>query len=341
MLEIRRKRSYTAAAVGSALMDITVQADDSLLMEMGLKPGSMTLIDEQQSREILNFLEAGKGLSPVYTPGGSSANCIDGINALGGRCVFMGSVGSCQIGKMFLEATEQSGVKPLIAKFPGLTGHAITFITGDGERTFATHLGASQLFSAGNVDEEAISSASVIHFEGFFLEKDNLYEASVYAMNLAKKYGTAVSLDLSDAALIERIRPRMDEAVNRYADIIFANEEEARAYTGFEPEQAAEALGKICSFAAVKWGERGSFINSGGRVYRIAPVHADVVNTNGAGDMYAASVIYGLVKGLSAEDCGHLASAAASMIVERSGARAGEFPDPGSLLEKGRISSRS
>lgn len=315
---IIKKSKYDVTGIGSALLDFMVSVDDSFLNEMGLQKGGMHLIDENRSREIFAAINS---LKMEVIPGGSSANTVAGIAALGGRGAFVGRVAEDENGVSYINQTIGSGVESFITKGNGITGHAITFITPDLERTFATHLGAALELSPDNVDVTLISSSSLLHLEGYLFEADNLRQVCFKAMEAAKKAGTAVSIDLADPGLIERAGQVLEDAVDNFADIVFVNENEALKFTGSPEEEALHLLAERCSFAVVKLGARGSLIKTRGDVFKIPSYSVDVVNTNGAGDMYAAGILYGLARGFDPEKSGRIGSYAASLVVASPGAR--------------------
>jgi len=315
---IVKKNKYDVTGIGSALLDFMVTVDDSFLKEMGLEKGGMHLIDEARSREIFTIIY---DLKMEIIPGGSSSNAVAGLAALGGKGAFVGRVADDDNGASYIAQTIGSGVESFITKGSGITGHAITFITPDLERTFATHLGAALDLSPDNVDESLISSSSLLHLEGYLFEAENLRQVCFKAMNAAKKAGTLISIDLADPGLIERAGAVLEDAVDNFADIVFVNENEALKFTGFSEEEALHRLAERCSFAVVKLGARGSLIKTAGNTVKIPSYKVDVVNTNGAGDMYAAGILYGLAKGFDPETSGRIGSYAASLVVASPGAR--------------------
>ena len=310
-------KKYDAAAICSPLVDVTANVGDELLSQLGLSKGSMHLISEEESKAALAKLA---GAPLVLSAGGSAANALAGVTGLGGSGLLIGVVADDDYGKLFANETESSGAETRFAVRGGATGRAITFITPDGERTFATHLGAAELLSPDDINEADIASAAVLHLEGYLLE--NQYDACVKAMNAAKNAGSLVSLDLADGALVKRISERMHSTVEKFADIVLANEDEAAAFTGErDVRRALTILGEACGFAVIKIGAEGSLIQTGGKVYETPAVKTEVVNTNGAGDMYAAGIIFGLARGFAPDVCGRLASAAAALVVSRATAR--------------------
>jgi len=313
-----KKAKYDVSGIGAALLDFTVNVDDSLLDEISLVKGHMQLVDEAASAGILERISS---IEMSIAPGGSSANTLAGIAALGGRSAFIGRVGSDSHASRYIGDTENSGVSPFIKMGSGMTGHAITFITPDSERTFATHLGACTGLSMEDVDFSVIEESSILHLEGYLFEPDAQREICYEAMKRVKAGGGLVSIDLADPSLIGRIKHVFDDVLGGYADIVFANEDEVLAYTGKREADGLDILAKNAGFAAVKLGAKGSLIKTGGRTIEVSPCAVDVINTNGAGDMYAAGILFGLASGKSAEDSGKIASYASSLVVSSPGAR--------------------
>ena len=313
-----KKRIYDITGIGSALLDFIVEVDDNFIESLGLKKSNMHLIDAKQSREILQLISN----MNVYTaPGGSCANTIAGVAMMGGRTSFIGSVASDEYGTTYIDKTLEADITSFIRRGKGITGHAITFITPDSERTFATHLGAALELYADDIDYPIISDSSILHLEGYLFESDNLREVCYKSMKKAKDNGVLISIDLSDPALVLRIRDIFNDVIENFADIIFANEEEALAFTGAKEKEALNLLSKHSLVSVVKLGPRGSLIKSDDRVINIDVVNTNVINTNGAGDMYAAGLLYGIISNRSIELSGKMASHAASLAVSSPWAR--------------------
>ncbi len=313
-----KKSVYDVTGIGSALLDFTVDVDDIFLSSLGLRKGEMHLIDAERSREIFSLL---KNRNTHIAPGGSCANTIAGIARMGGRGSFLGRVASDDYGKTYIDKTVEAGVTSFISKGKGMTGHAITLITPDSERTFATHLGAAIDLSADEIDYSVIENSSILHIEGYLFEPENLREVCYNSMDTARKKGVQISIDLADSALIERIRDVFNDVVKNYAGIIFANEEEIFAFTGKRDKDALDILSDNCPVSIMKLGSKGSMIKSDNIITKIDAIKTNVVNTNGAGDMYAAGFLYGLTSGCSIENSGKIASYSASLVVASAGAR--------------------
>ncbi len=313
-----KKSKYNVSGMGAALLDFTINVDDDFLADLNLPKGEMNLVDEATSTLIFQKIDH---MNMVVTPGGSSANTLAGVAALGGSAAFVGCVANDNHGETYEKETQKTGVDSFIKRLPGLTGSAITFITPDNERTFATHLGASQGLEEGHVDRSMIDNSSILHLEGYLFEGEETRKACFKAMELALNSGGLVSVDLADPALIGRIKDVFLDVVENYADIIFVNESEALAFTGKEEAQALADIYDSCKLAIVKLGSKGSLIKSEEGVFEIPINKVEVVNTNGAGDMYAAGVLYGLTNGLGVEKSARLGSYASGLVVSSTGAR--------------------
>lgn len=313
-------KKYDVFGIGSALMDFLIEVDDNQLAEFDLKKGEMHLIDEEKSKELLNKL---KHYNVKTAPGGSSANTLAGIAAFGGNVIFCGKVGKDKYGEIYEQKSNECGVCTQLKKEDGkMTGQAISFITPDSERTFATHLGAAIHLRQEDVFYEDIEHSKILHIEGYQLEDHELRKTSLKAMDVAKKHKTMISIDLADPGLVKRNLEDIKKIVKENASIVFANEEEAKEFTGKEnPAEALNELAKFCDIAIVKIGKDGSMIKKDDKIYIVSAVETKAVDTTGAGDMYAAGVLFGIAKNLPLERAGKLGSWAASKVVSQIGAR--------------------
>jgi sugar/nucleoside kinase (ribokinase family) len=308
------KKIYDLVGIGSPLIDFTINVNDSVLDDLKLKKGQMHLIDENKSKEIFDKI---KNYKINKTPGGSAANTLAGLAVLGGKGVLLGKVGNDSNGEFYIVETEKSGVKSKLKRHNSITGHAITFITPDSERTFATHLGAAINFTKEDVNTDEIKNSRILHMEGYLLELPEIREAVIYAAKIAKQYNVKISIDLADPGLILRIPDVVNDVVKNYADIVFVNELEAKAFTNKEREEALDMIYSLCECAIVKLGEHGSLIKKDSKTCRISVCKTDVVNTNGAGDMYAAGILYGIAKNIPIERAGRIASYVSSLVVSQ------------------------
>lgn len=323
-------KKYDVAGLGNALLDITINVDDNTLKVLGFKKASMTLIDDKRYADVLKKICELKSKS---SSGGSASNTIKGVSILGGKSAFMGMVGADNYGDRYLESVAKSNVLPKISKSKKGTGVSIIFITPDYERTMATYLGAALEFTEKNIDEALIKDSKILHIEGFFLEPKNHKKAALKAMKIAKKYNTKISVDLSDPDLIIRNLSSFRKILREYVDIVFVNEHEAKAFTGKENEHAAHHLSKYCDISIVKLGPKGSILKHGKDIHKI-PIHkVKVINTNGAGDAYAAGILYGLTHDIPLEQAGRIAALISGKVVASEGATLEYFLDSKNLIK--------
>ncbi len=307
--------------LGHALLDLVVQIDDSILLELNLKKGESTLVDHARAEEILQQVQQ-RQLKLELLPGGSTANTLRGIGILGGNVILCGVVGNDVHGAWYEEEIKRHNVEARIKKHNSLTGHALTFVTPDSERTFSVHLGASVHMYKEDVLEGDIRLSKIMHLEAY--QFDDAQEMVLHAINLAKAQGTLVSIDFSDPGVIRRHKNLLDNLLPQL-DIIFLNEKEAIEFTGLAAREAVEELGKKVRIAIVKLGEQGSLIAHQGKIISINPAPAQAIDTNGAGDSYAAGFLYGYCSGWSLAQGGKLGSLLAAKVVEQRGVQFGSI----------------
>ncbi|MBI2668921.1 adenosine kinase [Candidatus Woesearchaeota archaeon] len=309
-------KSFDVIGLGNAIVDLLVEVDDHALLGLDLRKGEMHLVDVKKAQMLLHHV---KELKIEVVPGGSSANTVKGVAFLGGKSILVGKVGKDRHGEIYVKEMGKCGVHSRIGTHDSLTGHALTFITPDAQRTFCVHLGAAISLQKEDVLEEDIAKSKVLHLEGYQLEGPTR-ETILHAMELAKKHGTLVSVDLADPGLIRRNKEWLKLLLKK-ADIVFVNEQEAKEFTGFEEEKAVMELGKQARMAVVKLGERGSLIWSDGKVVTVPAFPAKALDTTGAGDSYAAGFLYGFCQGWDVMNAGKLGSLLAARVVERKGVR--------------------
>ena len=305
--------------IGSALVDITVRVDNAFLEAENLAKGGMTLVDEERAKRLLDkFPQEQRELSP----GGSTANVMASFAHCGGRAGFIGKIGDDEMGRYFRTDTEKAGVKflgPVSREAP--TGTVLTLVTPDGERTFATHLGAAIRMKPSEISPQLLSQAPIVHVEAYLVSNRELIE---FVLDAAKANGQRISIDLSSFDVVDANREFFEQIAKRRLDIIFANEDESRAFTGLAPEESLEVLSGVCEVAVVKVGAGGSFVANGERKVFMQAEKVRVEDTNGAGDAYAGGVLFGLCRGMDIEVCGRIGTKAGALIVSQRGARSTE-----------------
>lgn len=303
--------------IGSALVDILTQIeDDTILEQLGLPKGSMQHVDANRSLSIGQALE--KEYNSVKAAGGSAANTASGLAKLGIEAGFLSKVGRDDIGDFFEKEMIKTNVKPLLLKTDTPSGRVQAIVSKDGERTFATYLGASLELCPDDIQPELFEGWDIFYVEGYLVANKPMLEKAIAT---AKAKGMKIALDMASYNIVEENREYMIRMIQDGIDIIFANEEEAKALTGVEGEEALHQIAKLCDIAIVKLGAKGSLVQQGDRVIVIDPIPAKVVDTTGAGDMWAAGFLAGYVKGEDLKRCATMGAIVAANIIEVIGAK--------------------
>jgi len=306
--------------VGNALVDVLSQEADGFLTAQGLIKGAMQLVDEARARE----LYAAMGPA-VEVSGGSAANTIVGVASFGGRAHYVGKVRDDQLGEVFRHDLRAVGVgytTPPATSGPA-TGRCLIVVTPDAQRTLTTYLGASSQLGPDDIDRNLVERARILYLEGYLFDPPGAQRAFHVAAGIAHAAGRTVALTLSDPFCVDRHRAAFRELVERHVDLLFANEAEIRAlYEAPDFDAALQQVRRHCAVAALTRSEHGSVIVADNEVHVIAahPVKT-VVDTTGAGDLYAAGFMVGLSRGLDLATCGRLGSLAAAEVISHVGAR--------------------
>lgn len=297
--------------MGNALVDIIIQLPgDKLLDDLNLPKASMQLIDSDRLHHIQNFL---KDIPQDLSSGGSAANTIHGLNALGVQTGFLGSVGRDSYGQFFDEDMRKKGIQTNFNYSDSPSGRAMALVSPDSERTFGTFLGAALELGPDHINQRVFEGFDLLHIEGYLVQNHDLIERAV---KYARRGGLEVSIDMASYNVVEEHRDFLERILNDYVTIVFANEEEAKAMTGREPWAALEELHKMCGKAIVKIGKDGSLINISDRAVHVEAIKTTPVDTSGAGDIYAAGFLYGMSKDLSDIQCGQIGSVLSSKVIE-------------------------
>jgi sugar/nucleoside kinase (ribokinase family) len=311
---------YDVVGIGNALVDVIAHAGDPFLVEHGLVKGAMTLIDTDRA----NYLYRALG-SAVEMSGGSAANTMTGVASLGGRAAYIGKVSDDELGAVFGHDLNAVGVafRPGAPSPDTPTGRCIIVVTGDAQRTMNTYLGVSSLLCTDDLDEEAIAEGAVLYMEGYLFDRDDAKKAFRRAAAVAHEYGRKVSLTLSDSFCVDRHREDFVELVREDVDILFGNEDElCSLYEVPDLEAAMATVRSECELAAITAGKDGSFVVTPDGVVPVPAEHVDrVLDTTGAGDLYAAGFLYGYSRELSLAECGRLGSIAAAEVISHVGPR--------------------
>jgi len=290
--------------VGSALIDILAHESEDFLEKHGGVKGGMIHVDNNAIELMLSQLTD----APAIVPGGSACNTIVGIGKLGGNGRFVGKRGNDEFGNLIETDLRENNVEPVLFTSDLPTGKVLSIITPDTQRTMLTYLGASSETLPEEITEKCFNNAAIVHIEGYLIFNKELMLA---VLNAVKKAGAGISLDLASFTIVEESKDFLEEIVGEFVDILIANEDEALAFTGNSDELAAiEALSEKADYSILKVGKRGSYISHAGSILKIAPTGTGrVVDTTGAGDLWASGFLYGLINDYPLEKCGKLGSA--------------------------------
>jgi sugar/nucleoside kinase (ribokinase family) len=320
-LQFIKNNRQLIVGIGSALVDILIHENEAFLIKTGAVKGGMTLVSEEYIESTLSLSSA----KAIIVPGGSACNTVVGIGRLGGAAKFVGKCGNGEMGDLIENDLLKQNVVPVLFRSNSPTGRVLSIISPDAQRTMFTYLGASSETRPEDISETLFKDAAVVHIEGYMLFNPELIRT---ALTAAKSVGARISLDLASFTVVEESKELLEHLVESYVDVLIANEDEARAFTGQSDEQLAiEALSEHADVAVLKVGPRGSYISHIGSTVAIKSMgDGTALDTTGAGDMWAAGFLHGLVKGYPLEKCGWLGSACGYEVCQTIGAN---IPDEG------------
>lgn len=302
-------------ALGNALTDILMQVSDEQVQSLGLEKGSMNHVSYESAHYIQEKFDT---VRKSMIAGGSASNTVNALAALGVRTAFIGKIGHDEIGEFFRENAIRNGVEPILLPSKLMSGNCIALITPDGERTFATYLGAAANLKPENITPDMFAAYDYFHIEGYIVQNHELIEKAV---RLAKEAGMVVSLDLASFNVVNQHKEFLMDLVEKYVDIIFANEDESFAYTHLPPEEAVAALAEQCQVAVVKIGKGGSYVQQGDERFHVPAVGTQCIDSTGAGDYYAAGFLYGQTHGADLLTCAKIGTMVAGRVCEVLGAK--------------------
>ncbi|HXW49822.1 MAG TPA: adenosine kinase [Xanthobacteraceae bacterium] len=312
---------YDVLAIGNAIVDVLARADDDFLIAQGMRKGGMSLIDEARAQAVYDAMGPAVEMS-----GGSAANTIVGVAGFGGRTAFIGKLKADGLGQAFSHDICAAGVTfttPPASDGPS-TGRCYVLVTPDGERTMNTYLGAAQDLHPRDIDDDMVAASAITYLEGYLWDPEHAKEAFLRAAAIAHATGRKVALSLSDAFCVDRWRDEFLQLMrSRTVDLIFANEAELRSlYQTADFDSALMALRADIDAAAVTRSEKGCLVLSPDGIEAVPAFPVErVVDTTGAGDLFAAGFLYGLARGADDRTCGRLGALAAAEIIQHLGAR--------------------
>ena len=311
---------FDVIGIGNAIVDVLAHAEDDFLAEHGMPKGTMTLIDEDKAEAI--YEDMGPG---VEVSGGSCGNTMAGLAALGGRAAYIGKVRDDQLGQVFAHDLRATGVHfdTVMASDGPPTARCLILVTGDAQRTMNTYLGACIELGPDDIDPDQIAASQVTYMEGYLWDPPGAKAAFRKVEQIAHAAGRKVSISLSDPFCVDRHRHEFRGLVENEVDILFANEAEIISlYETADFDEALQHVRNHCEIAALTRSERGSVVVAGDEVHIIdAEPVTQVVDTTGAGDLFAAGFLFGLTQGMNLHDCGRVAGIAAAEVIGHFGAR--------------------
>ena len=311
---------FDCVAIGNAIIDVIAKVEDAFLADHGIPKGTMTLVERDRALALYDAMPPAHEVS-----GGSAANTIAGLAALGARTAYVGKVKQDQLGQIFAHDMRAAGVSydgPMAADGAEETARSMILVTPDAERSMNTYLGISTGLRPEDIDEALIGRADWLYLEGYLFDTPEAKEAYERAIRAVKRGGGRVALTCSDPFCIERHRDDFRRLISEHVDLVFANRDEALAlFETTELRVAAEALSREVEIAAITLSADGAIIRRGKAESRVVPPAVDVVDTTGAGDLFAAGFMAGLVRGHDDEKAGHMGNLAASACIAQIGPR--------------------
>ncbi|MBF0427760.1 MAG: adenosine kinase [Magnetococcales bacterium] len=312
---------YDVYGIGHALVDTEVKVTDAFLAKAGLTKGTMTLIDETRRTQLLELLGSAQRHRSC---GGSSANTLIGLAQLGGRAFHSSKIASDENGSFFARDMKTNGVDNDLDNrpSPGATGQCLVLITPDAERTMCTYLGISETFSMQDLAPERLAASQWLYVEGYLVTSPTARQAALEAIRLARKQGVKIALTFSDVSMIEFFRMGMEEIIGNGVDLLFCNQAEALKYADTQDLDTAKSiLAQKSAAFGLTLGAQGAVVSIHQKEFMIPGVPVQAIDANGAGDLFAGALLYGLTHGFSPEKAGKLACRASALLVTRYGAR--------------------
>jgi sugar/nucleoside kinase (ribokinase family) len=306
--------------IGSPIVDFLVNVDDEFLAEIGAEKGGMVLVDSDTIEDLLARIPA----QAVLAPGGSAGNTVFGLAKMHNSTAFLGKLGDDVAGDFFREKLIELGGSDSAFRVVkgGVTGRCLSMITPDSERTMRTDLGVASSLTAADISEADFEGVDHVHVEGYLLYIEGVTEK---ILATAQRCGCTVSIDLATFELVRMKRDLLAELIEKYVDVVFANEEEASAFAGTDdPKKQAEVFAELCSVVAIKLGAEGCFLRDDSGICRIPGQRVKVVDTTAAGDLWAAGFLHGWLNGASLDQCGLYGTITASEVIQVMGS---EIPE--------------
>lgn len=315
-------KKYDVYGIGNALVDMEFEVEEEFINKANIAKGLMTLVDEARQHEITSTLH---GIAHKKACGGSAANTMIAVAEFGGKSFYSCKVSNDELGQFYFRDLAEHGVDTNLSTHPlesGITGKCIVLITPDGDRTMNTFLGITSNFSTKELIEEQLKDSKYLYIEGYLVASPTAKLAMIEAKKIAEANGVKTSISLSDVSMVKFFGEGLKEVIGEGVDLLFCNEAEAFAYTNTEDVNvAAAALKKIAKTFVITLGAKGALVYDGKEEILVPTTKVEVVDTNGAGDLFAGTVLYGINNGLTFEEAARLGCSASSTLVTQFGPR--------------------
>lgn len=313
---------YDVYGIGNALVDIVTEVSEDFFVQNNIQKGVMTLVDEKRQHELIGAIDMTRS---KMSCGGSAGNTVIAVSQFGGKSFYSCLVAKDDLGRFFLKDLDRNGVSTNLkpdACPDGLSGRCLVMTTPDADRTMNTFLGISSMLAPEHIDSDAIRNSSYLYLEGYLVASARGTDAMLEAKQIAESCGCKVSLTLSDPNMVKFFREKFMEVIGASVDLLFCNEEEAMMLTSTQSvDDAASKLRELAKSFVITLGANGALVYDGKLKISIQPFNIKVVDTNGAGDMFAGAFLYGINHGHSYADAGRVASLASSRVVAQWGPR--------------------
>ena len=312
-------RNNLIFGIGNPLIDLVIPVTDPDLIRLGINKGTMELVDQKRQKEIIDHFS---DIKPQFYPGGSAPNTILACSGLGIDSYIAGKIGQDNFGDIYLDRLKSYGVNSGLVNGNGTTGSSIILVTPDGERSMNTHLGMCRKFAPDDINVERLSKSKYLYFTGYMWDTDSQKKAIHKAISLAKEHGVKIVFDVADPFVVERNREAFLKLIREHIDIVFANERELNIlFSSKNVHHAIDSLADIVQTGGIKLGKEGSVVFNKKKKYNIKPKPILVLDTTGAGDMYAAGFLASICRGSGYEEAGRVAVYLAEEIIQIQGAQ--------------------
>lgn len=316
------EKKFDVYGIGNALVDMEFEIDVDFLSKANIAKGLMTLVDEARQHEITSTLH---GISHKRACGGSAANTMIAVSEFGGKSYYSCKVANDETGQFYFKDLKEHGVETNLSTHPlesGITGKCLVLITPDADRTMNTYLGITSNFSTKELVEEELKNSKYLYIEGYLVASPSAKEACIEAKKLAEIHGVKTSISFSDVSMVKFFGEGLKEIIGQGVDLLFCNEAEAYAYTGTEDlKEAATALKKIAKTFAITLGPKGALVFDGKEEILVPTRKVEAIDTNGAGDLFAGTMLYGINNGMTYEEAAKLGCNASATLVTQFGPR--------------------